>query len=632
MQDVGGDGVYLNNVTDFRVQRVTVRRGYRNGISVIAARGVLLEDVLIDGVNGTNPKSGVDIEPNHRNQTLSNITLRRVTVKNVAGCGIEIKHAWALLTHPDPVSVLVENCSIVGAGRSGLPIAPLRAGAKGWINISDVTIANTRCAGVLLGSKASDGALVTVRGVTLRNTSHDCPDSLASYGRFPVTLNVSHLAGCGKAPWPPGQDFGGARFDNTSIHISDARPFFGVTTVLPPGSRATDISGMIDVYASATNAARACSTSLGPLSDPSVTLRARCHQETRPTRPSTITPDNSASTLPLANFSTVPVASWCGNASGPLSTPSLLTFASRPFVVFEKDMAQNWPPQNRYQELKIAAAARAVRAASAQLRPGGPMTQVYMYFTVGSLLPQYELSRWFAAHPHLLLHDDAGRVVTTNCAQTEGGGVLPGFKPGECPWVDFAQAEAAQAWVNGIDKWVANNSVDGVALDANPFDDEWIVSIGGSPGVLANVSSDARRAAFLSGVNASQLTLGTRIRARGGVLMANGLHKPGDNGMLFEEWCSEHSYLRRRHGCDNSTSTIGCDMAVLQKYTRTTTNVALAHCPDSAAGTHTPIHARTLTHTLTHTLGTRRRVTKSRFSMMKTPASGACTMTSTPTK
>jgi len=39
------------------------------------------------------------------------------------------------------------------------------------------------------------------------------------------------------------------------------------------------------------------------------------------------------STLPLANFSTVPIASWCGNASGPLSAASAEAFAARPFVV-----------------------------------------------------------------------------------------------------------------------------------------------------------------------------------------------------------------------------------------------------------------------------------------------------------
>ena len=78
-----------------------------------------------------------------------------------------------------------------------------------------------------------------------------------------------------------------------------------------------------------------------------------------------------------------------------------------------------------------------------------------------------------------------------------------------------ARLEEEQA---GLYKWVENRSVDGVALDGNPFDDEWIVSVGGSPGILANVSSAGKRTAFLAGLNASEAQLGKKIAAAGGVL------------------------------------------------------------------------------------------------------------------
>ena len=82
--------------------------------------------------------------------------------------------------------------------------------------------------------------------------------------------------------------------------------------------------------------------------------------------------------LPAANFSRVPVSSWCGNQSGPLSVSVAQTFATRPLVVFEKDMAQSSPPVGACEELKISAAAAQVRDASAVLRPDGPATQVLM--------------------------------------------------------------------------------------------------------------------------------------------------------------------------------------------------------------------------------------------------------------
>jgi hypothetical protein len=67
-------------------------------------------------------------------------------------------------------------------------------------------------------------------------------------------------------------------------------------------------------------------------------------------------------------------------------------------------------------------------------------------------------------------------------------------------------------------------------------------------------------------------------------VVANGVHKIGDNGMLFEEWCDEHSYLRRSHGCNSSTSPLVCDMAILQRFSSDPQHVALVHIPDGGNG------------------------------------------------
>jgi hypothetical protein len=287
--------------------------------------------------------------------------------------------------------------------------------------------------------------------------------------------------------------------------------------------------------------------------------------------------------LPAPNWSTVPVASWCGNASGPLTPSAAAEFAARPLAVFEKDMAQDAAPRGRGAELKIATAAAQVRAASRVQRPAGPTTQVLMYFTVGSLLPQYTTSRYFTARPELMLHDDAGHLVTVNYSLS-----CPSHRAGcqdvpvAVPWVDFSQDAAVDGWVDSLYAWVSNGSVDGIALDGNPYDDEWIVSVGGSPGILANVSSVSKRRAFIRGLDDAEQRLGALIASSGGILMANGVHKPGDNGMLFEEFCGEHSYLRREHGCDGVESPIACDMLILQRYAGgNSSRVTLCHTPDA---------------------------------------------------
>ena len=53
VQQTGGDGIYFRNVTDVSARRVTVTNAYRNGVTIVSGRNVLLEDWDIDGVNGT---------------------------------------------------------------------------------------------------------------------------------------------------------------------------------------------------------------------------------------------------------------------------------------------------------------------------------------------------------------------------------------------------------------------------------------------------------------------------------------------------------------------------------------------------------------------------------------------------
>jgi hypothetical protein len=71
---------------------------------------------------------------------------------------------------------------------------------------------------------------------------------------------------------------------------------------------------------------------------------------------------HAGAVLPLANFSTVPASSWCGNQSGPLSPAAVRAFAGRAFAVFElKDTPQSAAPVGPRAELTLARAAAPVR-------------------------------------------------------------------------------------------------------------------------------------------------------------------------------------------------------------------------------------------------------------------------------
>eukprot|EP00039_Didymoeca_costata_P011366 m.159380 g.159380 ORF g.159380 m.159380 type:complete len:442 (-) comp15150_c0_seq3:118-1443(-) len=210
--NTGGDGVYLNNVSIVTVANVTISHAYRNGISVISGSHILIQDLNIDHVNGTDPRSGIDIEPNKPYETLENITLRRCSVDTTGGCGIELKHAFALQNASVPVSIVVESCTIRNVDRAGLSLAPMRGGAQGTINVSDVNISNIGCAGLLVTDKAVESATFLLNSLQISNTSLHCTQ--ANYGNAPVVFNITHPLGCGKETWPKNETFGNVIFGN----------------------------------------------------------------------------------------------------------------------------------------------------------------------------------------------------------------------------------------------------------------------------------------------------------------------------------------------------------------------------------------------------------------------------------
>ena len=58
IQETGGDGIYVNTVWNVTLRRVLVDGAYRNGVSVIAADGLLVEHSILRNTRGTDPECG----------------------------------------------------------------------------------------------------------------------------------------------------------------------------------------------------------------------------------------------------------------------------------------------------------------------------------------------------------------------------------------------------------------------------------------------------------------------------------------------------------------------------------------------------------------------------------------------
>jgi len=119
LAESGGDGIYLGtgpegaSNKDILINDVTCDKNYRQGISVISAENLLIEDCTLINTGGTSPEAGIDFEPNHPEEYLVNCVVRNCRMANNGSRGILI-HLVKLDATSRDVSLRVENCRFVG--------------------------------------------------------------------------------------------------------------------------------------------------------------------------------------------------------------------------------------------------------------------------------------------------------------------------------------------------------------------------------------------------------------------------------------------------------------------------------------------------------------------------------------
>ncbi len=124
----GGDGIYIgtgnkdlegsiNYSKDIYIKDVILNDHYRQGISVISAENLLIEDSIIVNTYGHSPEAGIDFEPNNNTQRLVNCIVRNNEITNNSGSGILI-YITQLDNDTLPVSILLDSNIIQDNKRS----------------------------------------------------------------------------------------------------------------------------------------------------------------------------------------------------------------------------------------------------------------------------------------------------------------------------------------------------------------------------------------------------------------------------------------------------------------------------------------------------------------------------------
>ena len=126
IEQTGGDGIYLGTSenkspnVNVVIRRVDCNDNHRQGISIISAEDLLIEDCLLRNTDGTDPKAGIDFEPNDPSDSLVNCVLRGCIAENNAGTGFQIC-PQSLSSRSKPISIYLKNCVSRNNKQHGIP-------------------------------------------------------------------------------------------------------------------------------------------------------------------------------------------------------------------------------------------------------------------------------------------------------------------------------------------------------------------------------------------------------------------------------------------------------------------------------------------------------------------------------
>lgn len=252
IESSGGDGIYISGTAnrkwseDVTVRNVVCDDHHHQGISVISAENLLIENCILSNTRGTAPEAGIDFEPNTPDQRLKNCVVRNCVMADNAGNQILV-YLKPLDTTSDDISIRFENChareGAVGEGnaeretRTQFGAAGMCVGAcvdngpRGTITFVDCTSENTGQAGVRVYDVSKDRVEVSFVRCTWANSS-----------RNPAHADKSSSASVVLQARRPGlaSTTGGIRFEDCAI-IDDAG--FPAVAFLEPESN----NGLFDV-------------------------------------------------------------------------------------------------------------------------------------------------------------------------------------------------------------------------------------------------------------------------------------------------------------------------------------------------------------------------------------------------
>ena len=165
VRNTGGDGIYLGRGPDEHVpnENIVVRdcvfdNPHRNGMLVITARHLLVENCVFSNARGHSPMAGVSAEPNKPDEPIVDLRFRNCKILDNDSYGVHF-YFYRVLKESEPASILMEECQVSG-GHIGLHVAGGKSGsAGGKIVFRNCTVENIIKSGITCREIPADSNL-----------------------------------------------------------------------------------------------------------------------------------------------------------------------------------------------------------------------------------------------------------------------------------------------------------------------------------------------------------------------------------------------------------------------------------------------------------------------------------------
>ncbi|WP_417849192.1 hypothetical protein [Thalassoglobus sp.] len=237
MIESGGDGIYLGvgsggkTNKDIHILDVVLDKHYRQGISVITAENLLIENTIMKNTAGTNPMAGIDFEPNHANESLVNCVMRNCVAEDNTGVGYAF-YLPNMTSKSKPISIRLENCIARGSNRAPISFTNGEGGDQGpmtgTVDFIDCDFSGGNGAVATLRSKPLEGAKIRFVNCNLKPGAGDA--------KTPVIQFMTRVG--------DQRDVGGIHFENCVIEDPIGRPVMSFHDGAG-GLRLADITGAV---------------------------------------------------------------------------------------------------------------------------------------------------------------------------------------------------------------------------------------------------------------------------------------------------------------------------------------------------------------------------------------------------